>query len=64
MGFKSFCTTPVVAFSVTDIICERPKLDFQRSQSVMSVNCQYDTIHKHKCKPIYHMTFSIAHWDS
>ena len=39
--------TPFMVFSVMDTICKWPKLDAQRSQSVMSINYQYDTISKH-----------------
>ena len=37
-------TTLFMVFSVLYIICEGPKLDAYRSQSVMSANCQYDII--------------------
>ena len=41
-------STPFMVFSITYIIYEGPKLDAQRSQSVMPANCQYDSIHQHK----------------
>ena len=41
-------TTPFMVLSVTYIVYEGAKLDAQRSQSVRSANCQYDTIYQHK----------------
>jgi hypothetical protein len=47
-------------------ICEGPKLDAWRSQSVMHDICHYDAIHQHKqllqVKTIYIMTFRVTHW--
>jgi hypothetical protein len=37
-----------MAFSVMYSICKWPKLGIKRSQSVMSVNCQYEIIRQHK----------------
>ena len=41
-------TTPFMVFNVMYTICEGPKLDAYRSQSVMRANCQHDSIHRHK----------------
>ena len=41
-------TTLLMVFSVTCTICEGPKLDAQRFQSVMPVNCQYESNCQHE----------------
>ena len=43
-----YTTTPCMVFSAACTIYEGPKLDAQRSQSVMSIDRQYDTIRQHK----------------
>ena len=39
---------PFMVFSVTYIVCEGPKLDILKFQSVTFANCQYDIICRHK----------------
>ena len=41
-------TTHFMVFSATHTICEGPKLDAQRSQSVMFANYQYEIICQQK----------------
>ena len=40
--------TLLMVFSVTCTICEGPRLDALRSQSVTLANCQYDFVFQHK----------------
>ena len=63
--FDACETIPSMVFSVTYTLCEGPKLD-ARSQSVTSVNFQYDTIHQHKenYRVKIYIHSDIAHWNT
>ena len=57
-----------MVFSVVYTIYGGFKLDAQRSQGVMSTNCQYgivlNMVNFLKWKFIYVLTFSVVQWDT